>query len=176
MQVATIVTVKFSEDRKEDSNLLHAHVQPTSVCHVNIHHVKELILGNTLITVRHNDLNSGISVETIIYEHLVFKKVYTQWIPMMLMFDLKVQHVAVSTEHLHLFELEGNIFLEHIMAYEKTSVHYFTPESKWSSMEWHHKKSPQPKKFRTEPSADKIMASVFWDSEGVIILIFFHMV
>lgn len=52
------------------------------------------------------DLNSGISVgsvETIVYEHLVLKKVYAQWIPKMLMFDQRVQHVAVSTEHLHLF-------------------------------------------------------------------------
>jgi hypothetical protein len=123
--------------------------------------------------VRDIDLNSGISVgsvETIIYEHLVFKKV------LMLMFNQKVQHVAVSAEHLQLFELEGNIFLEHIMAYDKTWVHYFTPEPKWSSMEWHHKELRPPKKFRTEPLADKIMASVFWDSEAVIILIFFHMV
>lgn len=52
------------------------------------------------------DLDSGISVgsvETIIYEYLVLKKVYAHWIPKMLMFGQRVQHVAVSTEHLHLF-------------------------------------------------------------------------
>jgi hypothetical protein len=29
-------------------------------------------------------------------------------------------------------------------------VHYFSPESKWSSMEWHHKGSPPPKNFKTQ--------------------------
>jgi hypothetical protein len=44
-------------------------------------------------------------------------------------------------------------------------VHYFTPESKQSSTEWHHKGSLPSKEIRTAVS---IMASVFWDSEGVI--------
>jgi hypothetical protein len=35
-------------------------------------------------------------------------------------------------------------------------------------MELHHKGSPPPKQFRTQPLAGKIMASVFWDSEVVI--------
>jgi histone-lysine N-methyltransferase SETMAR len=35
-------------------------------------------------------------------------------------------------------------------------------------MEWCHKGSPPPKKFKTQLSAGNIMASVFWDSEGVI--------
>ena len=30
--------------------------------------------------------------------------------------------------------------------------------------------SPRPKKFRTQPSADKVMATVFWDAKGVIML------
>jgi hypothetical protein len=35
-------------------------------------------------------------------------------------------------------------------------------------MECHHMGSPLPKEFKTQLSAGKIMASVFWDSEGVI--------
>ena len=30
--------------------------------------------------------------------------------------------------------------------------------------------SPRPKKFKTQPSAGKVMATVFWDAEGVIML------
>ena len=30
--------------------------------------------------------------------------------------------------------------------------------------------SPPPKKFRTQPSASKVMATVFWDSKGVILI------
>jgi hypothetical protein len=37
-------------------------------------------------------------------------------------------------------------------------------------MEWHHKTSPRKKKFKAIPSASKIMATVFWDCEGVILI------
>ena len=30
--------------------------------------------------------------------------------------------------------------------------------------------SPPPKKFRTQPSASKVMATVFWDSKGIILI------
>jgi hypothetical protein len=35
-------------------------------------------------------------------------------------------------------------------------------------MEWHHMGFPLPKEFKTQLSAGKIVASVFWDSEGVV--------
>jgi hypothetical protein len=43
------------------------------------------------------------SIETIIHEHLLFKKVCAQWVPKMLMFDQKVQCIAMFAEHLHQF-------------------------------------------------------------------------
>jgi hypothetical protein len=74
------------------------------------------------------------------------------------------------------FELEENILLELTVTSDETWVHYFTPESKQSNMEWYSKHSPTPNKFRTHVSAGKVMVSLFWDSEGVITLIFFHTV
>jgi hypothetical protein len=69
---------KFSEGSKEIANLLHVHILSTAVCCVNICLVKELILGNRQITVCSTAFTSGIcvrSVETVIHEHLLFKKV-----------------------------------------------------------------------------------------------------
>ena len=37
-------------------------------------------------------------------------------------------------------------------------------------MQWKHPGSPPPKKFRTQPSASKVMATVFWDSKGIILI------
>jgi histone-lysine N-methyltransferase SETMAR len=37
-------------------------------------------------------------------------------------------------------------------------------------MEWHHMTSSRKKKFKAIPSASKIMATVFWDYEGVILI------
>ena len=51
------------------------------------------------------------------------------------------------------------------MTTDETWVHYFTPESKHSSM---HPGSPKPKKVKTALSAGKVMATIFWDSKGVL--------
>ena len=37
-------------------------------------------------------------------------------------------------------------------------------------MQWKRPGSPLPKKFRTQPSASKVMAMVFWDSKGIILI------
>lgn len=39
-------------------------------------------------------------------------------------------------------------------------------------MEWLHANSPSKKKFKTQPSAGKVMCTVFWDRKGVILLDF----
>jgi hypothetical protein len=65
-------------------------------------------------------------------------------------FDLKVQHVAESAKHLHQFELKGITFLEWTATCDDMWVHYFTPESKLSSMEWHHKGPLPPKESKTK--------------------------
>jgi hypothetical protein len=106
---------KFCDDHKEVSNLLHANIQPTAVHDVNIRLVERLILGNRQITVcniAYNSTISVLSVETIFHEHLLFKKVCAWGFPKILMYNQKLQHVAVAAEHLHRFQLVVNTFLE----------------------------------------------------------------
>ena len=43
---------------------------------------------------------------------------------------------------------------------------------KLKSRQWIGPGSPRPKKFKTQPSAGKVMATVFWDAKGVIMLDF----
>ena len=38
------------------------------------------------------------------------------------------------------------------------------------SKQWKHLGSPPPKKFKRVYSAGKVMASIFWDSQGVIMI------
>ena len=47
-------------------------------------------------------------------------------------------------------------------------MHYFTPESKLSSMKWHHPGSPKPKNRKPCSLFGKVMATIFWDSKGVL--------
>ena len=58
------------------------------------------------------------------------------------------------------------------MTVDETWVHYYEPENKGQSRQWVGPGSARPKKFKTQPSAGKVMARVFWDAKGVIILNF----
>ena len=53
---------------------------------------------------------------------------------------------------------------------DETWAHHFDPETKQQSMQWKHPTSPPMVKFRKTASAGKVMASVFWDSEGVLMI------
>ena len=56
------------------------------------------------------------------------------------------------------------------MTVDETWVHYYEPENKAQSCQWVGPGSLRPKKFKTQPSAGKVMATVFWDAKGVIML------
>ena len=60
------------------------------------------------------------------------------------------------------------LFLDSVVTTDETWVHYFTPESKRSSVQWRHPGSPKPKKAKTTFHAVKVMATIFWDSKGVL--------
>ena len=47
---------------------------------------------------------------------------------------------------------------------------YYEPENEAQSRQWVAPGSPRPKKFKTQPSAGKAMATVFWDAKGVTML------
>jgi len=36
-------------------------------------------------------------------------------------------------------------------------------------MEWRQSGSPRPKKFRVQKFAGKVLASIFWDQDGILI-------
>jgi len=37
-------------------------------------------------------------------------------------------------------------------------------------MEWRHRGSHSPKKFRVQKSARKVLASIFWDQDGILLI------
>ena len=53
------------------------------------------------------------------------------------------------------------------MTVNETWVHYYEPENKAESGQWVGPGSPRPKKFKTQLSACKVMATVFWEAKGV---------
>jgi hypothetical protein len=61
----------------------------------------------------------------------------------------------------HAVTEEGDQFLFNIITGDESWIHHFDPEEKRLSMQHRHTSSPRPKKFKTMPSAGKILLTVF---------------
>ena len=89
--------------------------------------------------------------------------------PNLLTEDHKGQRKAITSELLQRYRHEGGDFLLRIVTGDESWFHHFQPETKRQNMEWHHLHSPSKKKAKTVPSAVKVMGTVFWDAEGLIL-------
>jgi len=54
---------------------------------------------------------------------------------------------------------------------DETWIHHYTQQSKQQSKQWTEAGCSAPKKTSSAPSAGKVMTFVFWDAEGIFILI-----
>jgi hypothetical protein len=82
----------------------------------------------------------------------------------------KQRRVEISQQFLELCEGQEEEIIQRIVTGDETWIHHYDPESKQESMQWKHKGSPPPKKFKVQHSAGKVMATVFWDSEGILLI------
>jgi hypothetical protein len=81
--------------------------------------------------------------------------------------------MGAALTFLERYHRDGDKFLDYIVTGDETWVSHFTPESKRQSLEWHHPRSPsKPRKFKQTLSTRKIMATVFWDRKGVLLVEF----
>jgi hypothetical protein len=64
--------------------------------------------------------------------------------------------------------------LNRIVNEDESWVHHYEcqPESKRTSMQWKHPSSPSTKKFQIAPSVGKVKLTMFWDSQGVLLVHF----
>ncbi|GFR70408.1 histone-lysine N-methyltransferase SETMAR [Elysia marginata] len=58
--------------------------------------------------------------------------------------------------------------MQQIITGDESWVHHYDSESKRQSMEYRHKSSPSPRKFKVVVPPRKVMLTVFWDSEGIV--------
>ena len=79
---------------------------------------------------------------------------------------------SVCSALLKRFKSKEEDFLSRLVTVDETWVYYYEPENKAQIRQWVGPASPRPKKFKTQPSSGKVMATVFWDAQGVIVLDF----
>ncbi|XP_025156069.1 histone-lysine N-methyltransferase SETMAR-like [Harpegnathos saltator] len=110
------------------------------------------------------------SVYTILHEHLVKKKLFSKWVPRLLRMEQKQQRVDDSERYLTLFTRNKQEFFCRYVTMDETWIHHYTPESNRQSAEWRAAGESRPKRPKTQQSAGKVMASVFWDAHGIIFI------
>ena len=114
----------------------------------------------------------GIShdgVSTILYDRLGMRKLTARWVSKSLSDEQMATKSSVCSALLKRFRSKDD-FLLCLVTVDETGVHYYEPENKAQNRQWVGSGYPKPKKFKTQPSAGKVMATVFSDAKGVIML------
>ncbi|GFS24221.1 histone-lysine N-methyltransferase SETMAR [Elysia marginata] len=81
---------------------------------------------------------------------------------------MKAQRKTICSQLLERFTHDSERFLRSIITGDESWVHHYDPESKMQSMQYRHKNSPSPKKFKVVASAQKVLLTIFWDMESIV--------
>lgn len=145
----------------------------TSVNAKTVEKIEKMVLDDRRLTIKYIAETLKISfgsVHSILTDVLGFKKVSARWVPRMLTQANKDLRLEVSKRNLEKIMHDPDTFYRRFVTMDETWVHHFDPETKKQSMSWKRPSSPPIKKFRVFPTAGKVMASVFWDAEGILFI------
>jgi hypothetical protein len=133
---------------------------------------RELILQNRRGTIDEiaEQLNISIgSAYSVVHDNLQFHKLYARWVPKELTDEHKRMRLDICSRHSARRREEDDNFLQRIVTGDETWIHHCQPQTNRKSIQWKHPSSPVAKKFMTQPSAGKLMLTIFWDSQGPIL-------
>jgi histone-lysine N-methyltransferase SETMAR len=146
-----------------------------SISDEHVQDIEAAVQADRRISISHLETRFELSRGTIwniVHERLGFRKICSRWVPRQLTEEHKKTRMGLSLEHLQRYERYGDSFISRIVTGDETWVHNYTPESKAESMTWKHPGSPPVQKFKTAQSVGKVMATVFWDIHGLLLLDF----
>ena len=109
------------------------------------------------------------SVSPIFHDRLGMRKLIAHWVPQSLSDEQTAIRASVCSALLKRFRSKVE-FLLRLVTIDEAWAHQYEPENKTQSRQWIGPGYPKPKKFKTQPSAGKVMATVFWNAKGVFML------
>jgi hypothetical protein len=80
------------------------------------------------------------------------------WLPVLNAWKPKANRLASGPQSVNRIVTEDESWMQH-----------YQPESKRASVQWKHPSSPSAKKCKVTPLCGKVMLTVFWDSQGVLL-------
>jgi [histone H3]-lysine36 N-dimethyltransferase SETMAR len=130
----------------------------------NIKKVYKIILNDRKVKLIEIAETLKISKERV----LDMRKLYAKWVPHVLTIDQKQQRVDDSEQCLAIFN--RNKFFRRNITMDETWLPHYTSKYNRQSTEWTERDEQNPKRGKTQRSAGKVMASVFWDVRGIIFI------
>lgn len=140
-----------------------------------VNKIHDIVLEDRRVKIREIADAMHISNERVFYvlhNILGMKKLSARWVPRLLTADQKRNRVTTSEECLAMFNHSPSEFWRRYVTVDETWVHHYTPETKQQSKQWTSAGERAPKKAKTVCSAGKVMATIFWDSQGIILIDF----
>ncbi|GBP91872.1 Protein bric-a-brac 1 [Eumeta japonica] len=185
----TVATEALLAQAQRDVGVANAAGRPvTVVTEENVRKIEKLVLTDQRIKLWQIAEELQISKERvgeIIHEHMNMRKISARWVPKMLTPFDKQRRLQTSKDFLDKSPVDPwgstwttlgiTVYIideicDRIVTVDETWVRQYDPESKQESMQWTKKGERPPKKFKVLKSASKLMATIFWDSEGVLLI------
>lgn len=138
-----------------------------------IEKVHDIVLDDRRVKVSEIAEAVGISeerVRNILHNQLGMRKLCARWVPHLLTTDQKQMRKRLSQQSLDRFNRDPTDFVRRFVTMDETWVHHYTPETKQQSKQWVEVGGSAPKKAKSIASAGKVMASVFWDAKGILLI------
>ena len=147
----------------------------TSKNNEKIDFVRNLVKEDKRLMVYQIAETVGISVDSahlILHDDLWLSKLSMRWVQKALRPNQLNLRSELSTAILLKIEADEDRFFDRIMTGDETWVYQYDPETKQQSKQWLSRGSSGSIKFKSERSVKKVMATVLWDSEGVVLVDF----
>lgn len=132
--------------------------------------IRDIVLEDGQLKV--NDIAKKVKIsyeraENILHEHLGMRKLSDRWVPRVLTVDHKRDRVTTSKHCLELFQRNPTEFMRRYVTVDRTWIYYGLPEMREQSYGWSPASESAPE-ANTSASGGKVLATVFWGSQGII--------
>lgn len=141
----------------------------------NLNRVEELVNQDRQITVREIAVDLQLShsnVHRILQDHLLLEKKFAKWVPKNLSDTDRQRRVQCAQQNLALIKRHGWNFFSQLVTGDETWIKTYDPASRAEAAEWRYADEPPPERFKQVFATKKCMASIFWDSEGILLIDF----
>lgn len=140
----------------------------------NIEKINKIVLNDNKVKLQEIVDTVNISKERVSYilhEHLGMRKLCSPWVPHTLTIQQKNERVRISQCCLDIFQRNPNEFLDRYITVNEIWLDHFTLKStEQQSKQRSSIGERASKRTNTQQSANKIMATIFWDAHGVILI------